>query len=177
MPKPDLSMFSPAIREAVIGRRARKLAERGRPPEIWDSKNARLVDSNQFIAEAVASGIAEAMQSPTVRGPMITEVASEPGSHVRESAPDGPSPVPAKPYHEMSSAEFREAAGGHLDRIFEASPASVPGATLVATETERTSMTLAESRTAAWDNLLRPAQPRGTSPFWRGIGGDTESNP
>jgi hypothetical protein len=176
MPKPDLSMYSPGIREAIINRRAKKLAEHGKPTEIWDPKNARLVDRSQFIAEAVASGIAEAMKPPAARGAVITEIAPVPGAPVRESAPPAPSTVPAKPYHEMSSEEFRGAAGIHLDRIFEAHPTYVPSATSAPTETGPTSMTLDESR-AAWGNLLGGVRPRGNSPFWSAILRDTESNP
>lgn len=61
MPKPNLSGYSPELREAIVRRRNEKLAKRGRPAEIYNPATGEVVERDQYIQAVVDARVAEAV--------------------------------------------------------------------------------------------------------------------
>lgn len=112
MPAPDLSRFPVEIREAIIRRRAAKLAEGGRPAEYWNESRTRVIDRDAIIREAVEKAV-KAQLGETA--PAAGAVSAPPA----EIPPAEPAPVESdRPLHELSLDGLRSATREGLNAMF-----------------------------------------------------------
>lgn len=117
--KPDLSGYTPELREALIARRNFWRTKRGQAVEMWDPATEQLVDRDQRIVRQAVAATVEALTARSC--PAVAETAPANTTVVAGDAPvvsTTPEPL-AKPFAKMTRDEFAAAAAPHLAEILD----------------------------------------------------------